>query len=56
MAVERIRTLVVPDHDELARVVARRIADLVREKTASGATAVLGARHRLHARSASTAS
>ena len=42
LAVERIRTLVVPDHDELARVVARRIADLVREKTASGATAVLG--------------
>ena len=42
MAVERIRTLVVPDHDELARVVARRIADLVREKTAAGGTPVLG--------------
>ena len=42
MAVERIRTLVVPDHDELARVVARRIADLVREKAAAGSTAVLG--------------
>src|SRR3954451_16629092 len=42
MAVERIRTLVVPDHDELARVVARRIADLVREKAASGDRAVLG--------------
>jgi glucosamine-6-phosphate deaminase len=42
MAVERIRTLVVPDHDELARVVARRIADLVREKAAAGGTAVLG--------------
>src|SRR6188474_1956072 len=42
MAVERIRTLVVPDHDELAGVVARRIADLVREKTAAGGTPVLG--------------
>src|SRR6187551_1923691 len=42
MAVERIRTLVVPDHDELARVVARRIADLVREKAAAGSPAVLG--------------
>ena len=42
MAVERIRTLVVPDHDELARVVARRIADLVREKAAAGGSAVLG--------------
>src|ERR687890_1159623 len=42
MAVERLRTLVVPDHDELARVVARRIADLVGEKAAGGSTAVLG--------------
>ncbi len=42
MAVERIRAVVVPDHDELARVVARRIADLVREKAAAGGTAVLG--------------
>src|SRR5919107_5560537 len=42
MAVERLRTLVVPDHDELARVVARRIADLVREKAAAGQQAVLG--------------
>jgi glucosamine-6-phosphate deaminase len=42
MAVERIRTVVVPDHDELARLVARRIADLVREKAAAGGAAVLG--------------
>src|SRR4029079_19299724 len=41
MAVERIRTLVVPDHDEIARVVARRIADLVRDKTAAAVTPVL---------------
>ena len=43
MAVERIRTLVVHDHDELGRLVARRIAELVRaRKAAAGGSAVLG--------------
>ncbi|HEY7636659.1 MAG TPA: glucosamine-6-phosphate deaminase [Gemmatimonadales bacterium] len=40
--VERIRTVVVDDHDELGRLVARRIADLVRARAAAGGHAVLG--------------
>src|ERR671936_703250 len=40
--VERIRTVVVDDHDELGRLVARRIADLVRARAAAGERAVLG--------------
>jgi glucosamine-6-phosphate deaminase len=39
---ERIRTLVVDDHEHIARLVANRIATLVREKDAAGETAVLG--------------
>ena len=40
--VERIRTVLVEDHDELGRLVARRIAELVRAKSAAGGRAVLG--------------
>src|SRR5256714_15463149 len=39
---ERIRTLGVDDHEHIARLVANRIATLVREKDAAGETAVLG--------------
>jgi glucosamine-6-phosphate deaminase len=39
---ERIRTLVVDDHEHIARLVANRIATLVREKDAAGEIAVLG--------------
>ena len=39
---ERIRTLVVDDHEHIARLVANRIATLVREKDAAGEAAVLG--------------
>src|SRR5438094_2313703 len=39
---ERIRTVVVEDHEDIARLVASRIATLVRERTAAGERAVLG--------------
>ena len=39
---ERIRTVVVDEHDDIARLVAARIAALVREKNAAGQHAVLG--------------
>jgi glucosamine-6-phosphate deaminase len=39
---ERIRTVVVDDHEDIARLVASRIATLVREKEAGGERAVLG--------------
>ena len=39
---ERIRTLVVDDHEGIARLVANRIATLVRERQAAGERAVLG--------------
>jgi len=39
---ERIRTIVVDDHEHIARLVASRIATLVREKEAAGEPAVLG--------------
>ena len=39
---ERIRTVVVEEHDQIARLVAGRIATLIREKRASGQRAVLG--------------
>ena len=39
---ERIRTVVVDDHEDIARLVAGRIATLVREKEAAGERAVLG--------------
>src|SRR3954447_8704927 len=39
---ERIRTLVVDDHEHIARLVANRIATLIREREAAGERAVLG--------------
>src|SRR5688572_6094015 len=39
---ERIRTIVVDDHEAIARLVAGRIATLLREKRAAGEHAVLG--------------
>ncbi len=39
---ERIKTLVVDDHTEIARLVARRIAELIRARGARGERAVLG--------------
>ena len=41
-ALERIRTVVVEEHDDIARLVASRIATLIREKEAGGDQAVLG--------------
>ena len=41
-ALERINTVVVHDHDDIARLVARRIATLIAEKDAAGQKAVLG--------------
>ena len=42
MSLERIRTIIVDDHDELGRLVAHRIAEVVRAKAAAGRRAVLG--------------
>ena len=39
---ERIRTIVVDDHEHIARLVANRMATLIREKDAAGENAVLG--------------
>ncbi len=39
---EHIRTIVVDDHDELGRLVATRIAEVIRQKTGAGQPAVLG--------------
>jgi glucosamine-6-phosphate deaminase len=39
---EKIRTIVVDDHEEIALLVADRIATLIRERNATGANAVLG--------------
>ena len=39
---ERIRTVIVDDHDDIGRLVALRIADVVRAKRAAGQRAVLG--------------
>jgi glucosamine-6-phosphate deaminase len=39
---ERIHTVVVHDHDDIARVVAQRIATVITEKSAEGEMAVLG--------------
>jgi glucosamine-6-phosphate deaminase len=39
---ERIRTVVVDDHEDIARLVAMRIATLIRERNASGESTVLG--------------
>jgi len=41
-ALERIRTVVVDEHEDLGRLVAHRIASLIRERAATGKTAVLG--------------
>jgi glucosamine-6-phosphate deaminase len=41
-ALEHIDTVVVDDHEELARLVAARMAALIRERAATGRTAVLG--------------
>ncbi len=42
MPLERIPTIIVDDPDELGRLVARRIADVIRAKAAAGGRAVLG--------------
>jgi glucosamine-6-phosphate deaminase len=39
---EFIRTVIVDNHDDIARLVARRIADIIRERESQGATTVLG--------------
>ncbi|MBC8087959.1 MAG: glucosamine-6-phosphate deaminase [Phycisphaerae bacterium] len=39
---ERIQTVVVEDHDDIARLVAERIAAVIRDRTAAGKSAVLG--------------
>ena len=39
---ERIRTVIVDDHDELGRLVAQRIAEVIRAQRAGGQRAVLG--------------
>lgn len=39
---ERIRTVIVDDHDDIGRLVALRIADVIRAKRAAGRRAVLG--------------
>src|SRR3954466_10101587 len=39
---ERIRTVVVEDHEDIARLVANRIATLIRERNAAGEQTVLG--------------
>jgi glucosamine-6-phosphate deaminase len=39
---ERIRTVVVDDHEDIARLVANRIATLIRERNAAGEATVLG--------------
>ena len=39
---ERIRTIVVDDHEHIAKLVANRIATLIREREAAGEQAVLG--------------
>jgi glucosamine-6-phosphate deaminase len=39
---ERIRTVIVDDHDDLGRLVARRISEVIRAKRAAGQRTVLG--------------
>src|SRR3954463_767079 len=39
---ERIRTVIVEDHDEIGMLVARRVAELIRAKASAGERAVLG--------------
>ena len=40
--VERIATVIVPDHDELGRLIACRIAELIRSRGSAGRPTVLG--------------
>jgi glucosamine-6-phosphate deaminase len=42
VALERIRTVIVNDHDELGRLVARRIAEVIRALRGQGKATVLG--------------
>ena len=42
LGLERIRTIIVEEHEDIARLVASRIATLVRERAAAGQRAVLG--------------
>src|SRR5689334_10080467 len=42
VGLERIRTIVVDDHEHIARLVANRIATLIREREAAGERAILG--------------
>jgi glucosamine-6-phosphate deaminase len=42
VALERIHTVIVEDHDEVGRLVARRIAEVIRERRSLGGHAVLG--------------
>src|SRR5690349_13280460 len=42
VGLERIRTIVVDDHEHIARLVANRIATLIRERDAAGERAILG--------------
>ncbi|HEY3011716.1 MAG TPA: 6-phosphogluconolactonase, partial [Gemmatimonadales bacterium] len=42
MALERIRTVIVDDHDDIGRLVARRIAEVIRARRSAGKPAVLG--------------
>src|SRR5262245_21679709 len=42
LGLEKIRTIVVDDHEHIARLVANRIATLIREREAAGERAVLG--------------
>ena len=49
MSLERIRTIIVDDHDDLGRLVARRIAEVIREPAAAGGARRARTRHRLHA-------
>ncbi len=42
MAIEHIRTVVVEDHEDIARLVANRIATVIRERNAAGERTVLG--------------
>src|SRR5215207_10918155 len=42
MSLERIRTIIVDDPDDLGRLVARRISEVVCAKAAAGGRAVLG--------------
>src|SRR6266545_1780533 len=41
-SLERIRTVVVDDYDEIGRLVARRVADVIHARTGAGSRAVLG--------------